>query len=143
MTRSVVLAAAERRLWKICDSLPAEIGDDCYREWAAELPAIIDDPDMRPAPLRWIFVWLFVLDQSRTVSRLQGSSLLDRLRRLRRIPEFSRQLVALVINLAVQFLGGFAVGVWIGANPFVVASAAAVAPSLFVILGRKWKRSKE
>jgi hypothetical protein len=50
----------ERRLLRIgeyliaraCRHLPAEARDERYREWAAELPAILRDPDVRPAARR-------------------------------------------------------------------------------------------
>jgi DivIVA domain-containing protein len=50
----------ERRLLRIgeyliacaCRHLPAETRDERYREWAAELPAILQDPDIRPAARR-------------------------------------------------------------------------------------------
>ena len=50
----------ERRLLRIgeyliaraCRHLPAEARDERYREWVAELPAILRDPGVRPAPRR-------------------------------------------------------------------------------------------
>jgi DivIVA domain-containing protein len=50
----------ERRLLRIgeyliacaCRHLPDEKRDERYREWAAELPAILHDPDVRPAARR-------------------------------------------------------------------------------------------
>jgi DivIVA domain-containing protein len=50
----------ERRLLRIgeyliaraCRHLPAGARDERYREWAAELPAILDDPGVRPAARR-------------------------------------------------------------------------------------------
>jgi DivIVA domain-containing protein len=50
----------ERRLLRIgeyliaraCRRLPAEARDERYREWVAELPAILQDPDIRPAARR-------------------------------------------------------------------------------------------
>jgi hypothetical protein len=51
---------AERRLLRIgeyliaraCRHLPTEARDERYREWVAELPAILRDPDVRPAARR-------------------------------------------------------------------------------------------
>jgi DivIVA domain-containing protein len=51
---------AERRLLRVgeyligraCRHLPAEARDERYREWVAELPAILRDPDVRPAARR-------------------------------------------------------------------------------------------
>jgi hypothetical protein len=50
----------ERRLLRIgeyliaraCRHLPAEARDERYREWVAELPAILRDPGVRPAARR-------------------------------------------------------------------------------------------
>ena len=50
----------ERRLLRIgeyliaraCRHLPTEARDERYREWVAELPAILRDPGVRPAPRR-------------------------------------------------------------------------------------------
>jgi hypothetical protein len=50
----------ERRLLRIgeyliaraCRHLPAEARDERYREWVAELPAILQDPGVRPAARR-------------------------------------------------------------------------------------------
>lgn len=70
MIRTKVLSAADRRLRRACESLPAGVGEEYYREWAAELPAILDDPDVKPAAVRWFCVWLFACDQTRTVRRL-------------------------------------------------------------------------
>jgi Phospholipase_D-nuclease N-terminal len=44
--------AAEHLIARACQRLPGEAGDERYREWAAELPAILDDPDLRSGLLR-------------------------------------------------------------------------------------------
>ena len=43
---------AEHLIRRACRRLPGEIRDERYREWAAELPAIVGDPDIRFAFLR-------------------------------------------------------------------------------------------
>jgi hypothetical protein len=43
---------AEHLIRRACRRLPGDIRDERYREWAAELPAIIGDPDLRFALLR-------------------------------------------------------------------------------------------
>ncbi len=43
---------AEHLLRRACRRLPGDIRDERYREWAAELPAIIHDPVIRVAFLR-------------------------------------------------------------------------------------------
>jgi len=37
---------ADRLIRRACHRLPGEAGDERYREWAAELPAILADPDV-------------------------------------------------------------------------------------------------
>jgi hypothetical protein len=52
--------SGERRLLRIgeylvrraCQQLPPNAREERYREWAAELPAILHDPQIRPAPRR-------------------------------------------------------------------------------------------
>jgi Phospholipase_D-nuclease N-terminal len=41
----LVRQLAEHRIRMACRRLPADMREECYREWAAELPAILDDPD--------------------------------------------------------------------------------------------------
>jgi hypothetical protein len=43
---------AERLIRRSCRRLPADDRDERYREWAAEIPAILEDPGTRPAILR-------------------------------------------------------------------------------------------
>ncbi|TDD63679.1 hypothetical protein E1293_42660 [Actinomadura darangshiensis] len=149
MIRTKVLAAAERRLRATCDSLPPKVGEDRYREWAAELPAIIDDSEVRPALLRWICVWLFVLDQSRTVSRLHGSSLLDGSRRIFKIVSDlgrslgdRRSLAFLGTMVLSGFAGGMGSGVvWAGVG--AVTAALTVVMFALLAVGVEAKQSKE
>jgi hypothetical protein len=43
---------AEFLIRRACRRLPADVGAERYQEWAAELPAILNDPDIRFAPRR-------------------------------------------------------------------------------------------
>ncbi len=43
---------AEYLIRRACRGLPEDARDERCREWAAELPAILEDPDIRLAPLR-------------------------------------------------------------------------------------------
>jgi hypothetical protein len=43
---------ADHLIHRACRHLPADSRDERYREWAAEVPAILDDPGTRPAILR-------------------------------------------------------------------------------------------
>ena len=52
MTGTGVQAIAEYMIRRACRQLPDEASGDRRREWAAELPAILGDPDSRAAVLR-------------------------------------------------------------------------------------------
>jgi hypothetical protein len=60
----------ERRLLRLgeylvrqaCQRLPQEIREEHYREWAAELPAILHDPQVRPAPWRTVRMLVYAAD---------------------------------------------------------------------------------
>jgi DivIVA domain-containing protein len=47
-----LLRAGEYLIARACRHLPAGARDERYREWVAELPAILADPDVRPAARR-------------------------------------------------------------------------------------------
>ena len=47
-----LLRIGEYLITRACRRLPAGTRDDRYREWAAELPAILRDPDTRLAARR-------------------------------------------------------------------------------------------
>ena len=47
-----LLRAGEYLIARACRHLPAGSRDERYREWAAELPAILADPEVRPAARR-------------------------------------------------------------------------------------------
>jgi hypothetical protein len=47
-----LLRIGEYLIARACRHLPAGARDERYREWVAELPAILDDPDIRPAARR-------------------------------------------------------------------------------------------
>ena len=51
-SRPVAQRAAEHLIRRACRRLPGGTRDERYREWAAEVPAILHDPDIRVAPLR-------------------------------------------------------------------------------------------
>jgi hypothetical protein len=52
--------------------LPAPAGDERYREWTAELPAILADPEVRPALLRSARALRFAVGTIRTARREHG-----------------------------------------------------------------------
>jgi hypothetical protein len=47
-----LLRTGEYLVGRACRRLPPETRDERYREWAAELPAILHDPQIRLAPRR-------------------------------------------------------------------------------------------
>jgi hypothetical protein len=47
-----LLRLGEYLVRRACQQLPPDVRDERYREWAAELPAILHDPQIRPAPRR-------------------------------------------------------------------------------------------
>src|SRR4029077_19154075 len=47
-----LLRLGEYLVGRACQRLPPDIRAERYREWAAELPAILHDPQIRLAPLR-------------------------------------------------------------------------------------------
>jgi hypothetical protein len=62
--------AAEYMLRHACRRLPAGIGAERYAEWAAELPAILHDPDIRPAFRRPVRALRYAAGIYRTTRRL-------------------------------------------------------------------------
>jgi hypothetical protein len=61
---------------RACCRLPEDIGDECYREWAAELAAILDDPEIRLPLVRAARVLGFgvgIWTSARALGRAHGS----------------------------------------------------------------------
>jgi hypothetical protein len=69
-----LLRAGECLIRCACLLLPPGNRDERYREWAAELPEILHDPDVRLAPARAALMLAYAADQAR------GIVSLDRLR---------------------------------------------------------------
>jgi fumarate reductase subunit D len=67
---TLVLRAAEWLIRGACRRLPEAARDDRYEEWTSELPHILSDPGVHPAPRRAVKALLFAADQHRTVRRL-------------------------------------------------------------------------
>jgi hypothetical protein len=57
-----------------CRRLPADVRAERCREWAAELPAILDDPAIRPTFLRTVRALAFCIGISRTTRQLSRSA---------------------------------------------------------------------
>jgi hypothetical protein len=65
---------AERLIRTACGRLPADVRADRCREWAAELPAILDDQSIRLPILRSLRALTFGAGISRTTRRLSRSA---------------------------------------------------------------------
>jgi hypothetical protein len=71
------MRAAERQLLRLgeylvrraCRRLPEDVREERYREWAAELPAILHDPQVRPAPRRAVRMLGYAADTLRGTAR--------------------------------------------------------------------------
>ncbi|HEX3921249.1 MAG TPA: hypothetical protein VHY31_03090 [Streptosporangiaceae bacterium] len=62
---------AEYLIGRACRRLPGEARDERYREWTAELPAILHDPRVRLPLLRTVRALFFAAGISRTTRRLR------------------------------------------------------------------------
>jgi Phospholipase_D-nuclease N-terminal len=65
-----VQRVAEHLIRRACRRLPGEAGDERYREWAAELPAILSDPDVGPGIRRCARAVSYAAGISRCTRRL-------------------------------------------------------------------------
>jgi hypothetical protein len=61
---------AEHLIRRACRRLPGDVRDERYREWAAELPAIVGDPDVRYAFLRTARMLRYAAGVARSTRRL-------------------------------------------------------------------------
>jgi hypothetical protein len=52
-----LLRPGEYLVRRACQRLPQDIREERYREWTAELPVILRDPQIRLAPLRAVRMW--------------------------------------------------------------------------------------
>jgi hypothetical protein len=67
-----VLRLGEYMVRHACQRLPQEIREEHYREWAAELPAILHDPQVRPAPWRAVRMLVYAADTLRGTALTPG-----------------------------------------------------------------------
>ena len=82
-----------------CRRLPRGTGKDRYREWVAELPAILHDPEIRFAPYRAVRMLGYAADTLRGAARTPG--------RARHRPP-----APLALLLGVLFAAGLALVAW-------------------------------
>jgi hypothetical protein len=72
----------ERRLLRIgeylvgraCQRLPRDVREDRHREWIAELPAILHDPQVKPAPWRAARMLAYAADTLRGATLAPGKT---------------------------------------------------------------------
>ena len=70
-----VQRVAERLIRSACRQLPGDARAERFREWTAELPAILDDESIRPSWLRGMRALAFCAGISRATRRLQPAAL--------------------------------------------------------------------
>jgi hypothetical protein len=86
----MLLRIGECLVGHACLRLPSDIRDERYQEWAAELPAILHDPEIRLAPRRALRMLCYAADTLRAAMVTPG-------RATRRPTALSALLVALTI----------------------------------------------
>jgi hypothetical protein len=68
----LLLRAGEYMIGRSCRRLPSQIRDERYREWTAELPAILNDPDTRSAVRRAVRMLGYAADTIRGTALAAG-----------------------------------------------------------------------
>jgi hypothetical protein len=96
---SALLRTGEYLVGRSCRRLPPEIRDERYREWVAELPAILHDREIRLAPHRAARMLAYAADTLRGTGLTPG--------RTRR-----RSAVPSTLLLALLFVAGLVMVVW-------------------------------
>jgi hypothetical protein len=87
-----LLRAGEYLVGRSCRYLPSPIRDERYREWTAELPAILNDPGTRPAVRRAVRMLCYAADTIRGTALASG--------RARRRPAVHRAAMFGLRNIA-------------------------------------------
>jgi hypothetical protein len=67
------LRAGEYLVRRACRSLPARVREERYREWVAELPVMLHDPEVRPTARRVAHMLCFAADTLRGTTLAPGS----------------------------------------------------------------------
>jgi F-type H+-transporting ATPase subunit b len=80
-----LLRIGEYLVGRACQRLPQDIREERYREWAAELPAILHDPQVRLAPRRAVRMLAYAADTVRGATATPA-------RARRRIPRMTAAL---------------------------------------------------
>ena len=69
-----LLRCGEYLVRRACQRLPQDLREERYREWAAELPAILHDPQVRPAPRRAVRMLGYAADTARGAAMAPGTA---------------------------------------------------------------------
>jgi len=85
-----LLRLGEHLVRRACRQLPGDVREERYREWAAELPAILHDPQVRFAPRRAARMLGYAADTLRGSAR-------GRISRLRAAVDVPLQVACLVV----------------------------------------------
>jgi hypothetical protein len=94
-----VLRTGEYLVGRACRRLPLETRDQRYREWTAELPAILHDPQIRLAPHRAARMLGYAADTLRGSAMAPG-------------PAPRRPGATLAAILGLLFVAALVVGAW-------------------------------
>jgi hypothetical protein len=94
-----LLRLGEYLVGRACQRLPPDVREERYREWAAELPAILHDPQVRFAPRRAVRMLGYAADTLRATIMTPGKAR-GRISRLSAADE----LLLLVAGLVVVVL---------------------------------------
>jgi hypothetical protein len=97
-----LLRLGEYLVRRACQHLPQDTREERYREWAAELPAILHDPQIRPAPRRAARMLGYAADTLRGTIMTPG----------RARGRFPRVSAALDLLFPVAALAVVALNVW-------------------------------
>jgi hypothetical protein len=69
-----LLRFGEYLVGRACQQLPQDIREERYREWVAELPPILHDPQIRPAPRRAVRMLGYAADTLRGTIMTPGTA---------------------------------------------------------------------
>jgi hypothetical protein len=90
-----LLRIGEYLVGRACQRLPQDVREERYREWAAELPAILHDPQTGPAPRRAVRMLAYAADT------LRGAIMTPAGARRRTFGTTAALCLLLALNLAI------------------------------------------
>jgi len=101
---------AEHLIRRACRRLPHDTRDDRYREWTAELHAILHDPGTRPQARRTLRALVYAADHARSTRRLAKAA--DHPSKRFLPASYDQLLPAAVMCSAVGTATGTAILIW-------------------------------